>query len=140
MVAERDIPARQWTRTRAFDALAFSGTERWRLSKKNQSCLTVVSVRRRLTYELHGSVQPRQDLLTERVVNGNTQEVGVGDEVGFGTGVTGIQDVGNVVLLHQLLKHQHRGGTAVRTRMKTRWRTGVCEPEWVRVTLLSTSL
>ena len=43
-----------------------------------------------LTYELHGSVQPGQDLLTEAVVDRNTQEVGLGDEVRLGAGVTGI--------------------------------------------------
>lgn len=59
-----------------------------------------------LTYELHRSVQPRQDLLTERVVDRNPQEVRVWDEVWFGAGVTGVQDVGDVVLLHQILQRQ----------------------------------
>lgn len=55
------------------------------------------------TYELHGFVQPRQDLLAEAVVDGYTQEVRLRDEVGFGTRVAGVEDVRDVVLLHQIL-------------------------------------
>ena len=57
-----------------------------------------------LTYELHGLVQPGQDLLTEAVVDGHAQEVRVGDEVRFGTRVAGVQDEHDVVLLHQVLQ------------------------------------
>lgn len=65
-----------------------------------------------LTYELQRAVQPGQDLLTEGVVDGDSQEVGLGDEVRFGTGVTGVEDVADVVLLHHLLPGQ---SAAVRT-------------------------
>lgn len=33
------------------------------------------------------------------------------DEVGFGAGVTGVQDVGDVVLLHQILETENREGS-----------------------------
>lgn len=65
-----------------------------------------------LTYELHRSVQPGQDLLTEGVVHRDSQEVRLGDEVGLGAGVTGVQDVADVVLLHQILE------TETQTRFK----------------------
>lgn len=64
-----------------------------------------------LTYELHRAIQPRQDLLTERIVDGDSEEVGVWDEVWFGAGIAGVQDVGNVVLLYQVLEHKHRFGS-----------------------------
>lgn len=56
-----------------------------------------------LTYELHRFVQPWQDLLTKAVVDRNTKEMRLGNEVRFGTGVTGIEDIHYVVLLHQIL-------------------------------------
>lgn len=114
MVAEREIPARQCTRTRALEALAFSETQtqvglldsygRWRSDDVTEEEHT-------LTNELHRSVQPRQDLLTERVVDRNSQEVRLGDEVRFGTRVAGVQDVTDVVLLHQVLKTETRAGS-----------------------------
>ena len=58
---------------------------------------------RALTYELHRLVQPGQDLFTEAVVDGHAQEVCVGDEVGLGTRVAGVQHEDDVVLLHQVL-------------------------------------
>lgn len=59
-----------------------------------------------LTDELHRAIQPRQDLLTERIVDGDSEEVGVWDEVWFGAGIAGVQDVGNVVLLYQVLENK----------------------------------
>jgi len=57
-----------------------------------------------LTYELHGLVQPGQDFLAEAVVDGDAQEVCLRDEVWLGAGVAGVQDEGDVLLPHQLLK------------------------------------
>lgn len=67
-----------------------------------------------LTYELHRSVQPGQDLLTERVVDRNSQEVRLRDEVRFGAGVTSIQDVDDVVLLHQILETEDQIGSVLK--------------------------
>lgn len=72
-------------------------------SEANLKGKSVLKTSCQLTYELHRFVQPRQDLLTKAVVYGNTQEVRLGNEVGFGTGVTGIEDICYVVLLHQIL-------------------------------------
>lgn len=60
----------------------------------------------RLTDEIYGFVQPRQDLLTEAVIHRHSQEVRLGDEVGLGTGVAGIQHIANPILLHQLLRRE----------------------------------
>lgn len=59
-----------------------------------------------LTYELYGSVQPGQDLLTEAVVDRHTEEVWVGDEVWFGTGAAGVEHIHDLVLQHELLREQ----------------------------------
>lgn len=61
-----------------------------------------------LTNELIGFVQPRKQLLTVAVIDGNAHEVVVADEVRFGTGVAGIQDICDSILSHQfLLKDGH---------------------------------
>lgn len=56
-----------------------------------------------LTNKLVGFLQPRKQLLTVAVVDGNAQEVVVADEVGFGTSVAGIQNEGDSILCHQFL-------------------------------------
>lgn len=87
------------------------------------------------TYEVQGPVQPGQNLLAEGVVDGNPQEVGFWDEVRFGAGVAGVQDEGDVVLLHQLLQ-QNRVSAGSEPRhpaagqLLTLFRTSLWQPKY----------
>lgn len=51
--------------------------------------------------------------------------MGVWDEVRFGAGVAGVQDVGNVVLLYQVLENKHRFGSEPDQRGWTPRRAGI---------------
>lgn len=83
-----------------------------------------------LTYELHRSVQPGQDLFTEAVVDRHPQEVRLWDEVRFGAGVAGVEHVSNVVLLHELLREHV---TCISTRSDPRQTPSCCsEPHLVK--------
>lgn len=87
------------------DALAFSETHHTVGIKSHREPRSKKQ-RWPLTYELHRSVQPGQDLLAEGVVDRNSEKVRLWDEVRFGAGVAGVQDVADAVLLHQILRRQ----------------------------------
>lgn len=79
----------------------------------------------RLTYKFHRLVEPGQDLLAEAVIDRHTQEVWLRNEVGLWARVTGIEDIGDIILLHQLL--WWKGIEQVRTSHVGTTSSGDCE-------------
>jgi hypothetical protein len=57
-----------------------------------------------LTNKLDGLVQPGQQLFTVVVIDGDTHETALTDEVRFRAGVAGIEDIAYSVLGHQILE------------------------------------
>lgn len=61
-----------------------------------------------LTYKIDWFIQPRQNFLTKAVIHRHSEEMGFWNEIRLWTSIAGVQDVANVVLLHQLLGKRGR--------------------------------
>lgn len=81
-----------------------------RHTEQPKHCLTERIKSFLLTYKIDWFIQPRQNLLTKAVIHRHSEEMGFWNKIRLWTSIAGVQDVANVVLLHQLLGKRGRLG------------------------------